>query len=329
MGRKNLRKIPDAVRERIASLKTEMLMAAVAVKMERSSIADGEKAHLGIRLENGKVTYDPAILPSRLSGRYSRTNLDGKEIKLKDRPKVPKSWFVESPNWGDWGRGSHDVEFTMMVYQRRYIAPQELALLVELIAEEAGSGEGTYVFKVSVEEVLDRTASDFEDRLLFNLNLLQENVGDHGVFPSEATIDDYLATIYVGWEILPPGKKDANIARILEGIRGTAEVRGKLIERYTFLESLGPKAIVLGTNSFRRYFGAMFADDLVVFENIEYGNAIYVMGEDWGSLSKLSRLELLSHARQQYVARIIHAEGWQSKLKAALRRELDKGESAQ
>ena len=38
---------------------------------------------------------------------------------------------------------------------------------------------------------------DFEDNLLFVLNLLQENVGNHGVYPAEAEISDYLKSLYV------------------------------------------------------------------------------------------------------------------------------------
>jgi len=325
VGRKNLRKIPDTIRQQIDVLGADLLVAAVVVKVAHSSIAAGDMAHIQIRFEDGKVACDREVMPLPSRGRYSKVNVDGKVVKLKNLPKVEKTWYVETPNWGDWSKGSHDVPVTRMVYQRRYIPPRELALLVELLGEEAGAGEATYLFKVSVEEVLDRAAADFEDRLLFDLNLLQENVGNHGVYASTATMADYLRTMYVDWEILPPGEHDANIAKILAGFKGPAQARDKVIERYTFMMSLKPQLTVVGTNSFRRYFGALFADDLVAFENTQYGNAIYVMGGNWQSLSKLSRLELLSHAhaQQQYLARIIHTEGWQDKLRAVLRRELN------
>ncbi len=47
---------------------------------------------------------------------------------------------------------------------------------------------------------------DYADRFLFNLNLLQENVGAADVFPADAALADYLRSIYhtVGWELLPP-----------------------------------------------------------------------------------------------------------------------------
>ena len=75
-----------------------------------------------------------------------------------------------------------------------------------------------------------------------------------------------------------------------------------------------PQAFIQGTSEFRRYFGAQFADDIVVFENIEYGNAIYVMFEDWQLLSKKTRIELLSAEERQFV-RIPHTRTWKLKLR--------------
>jgi hypothetical protein len=82
--------------------------------------------------------------------------------------------------------------------------------------------------------------------------------------------------------------------RILSKFRDPSdEVKEKLIARYALLEQLKPQAYVSGTSGFNRYFGAQFKDNLVVFENLEYGNAIYAMSENWAELSKLSRTDLL------------------------------------
>ena len=47
-----------------------------------------------------------------------------------------------------------------------------------------------------------------------------------------------------------------------------------------------PTEIVLGMSGNTRYLGAKYAEDLVVFENLEYGNAIYILYENWKILSK-------------------------------------------
>lgn len=60
------------------------------------------------------------------------------------------------------------------------------------------------------------------------------------------------------------------------------------------------------------YFGAQFADDVVVFENINFGNAAYVLYEGWKEMSKLSRTELLRD--ENSFDRIVHSKGWEKRL---------------
>jgi len=92
------------------------------------------------------------------------------------------------------------------------------------------------------------------------------------------------------------------------------ELRQRLIARYDLLANMKPQAFVHGTGGFDRYFGAKFADDIVVFENLEYGNAIYIMFENWAVLSQRSRAELLAAFKGQFV-RLIHGKGWEADLK--------------
>jgi hypothetical protein len=63
----------------------------------------------------------------------------------------------------------------------------------------------------------------------------------------------------------------------------------------------------------RNYFGVKFSDRLIAFENLEYGNAIYLLFEDWQELSRLSRTELLQRPGNLFY-RIKHRFGWQTKL---------------
>lgn len=81
------------------------------------------------------------------------------------------------------------------------------------------------------------------------------------------------------------------------------------------LSSLKPEVYVTGTDGFLRYFGAKFGEDFMVFENLNYGNAIYVLFEDWQDVSKRSRIDLLRGARDKF-ARIEHRESWCDTLEA-------------
>ena len=79
------------------------------------------------------------------------------------------------------------------------------------------------------------------------------------------------------------------------------------------MQSLSPICMISGTNYFSKYFGAKFENEVVVLENTESGNAIYVFHQDWEELSKLSRSDLrkISSAK---VTRIVHLGDWKKKL---------------
>lgn len=238
---------------------------------------------------------------------------------------VSKSYSVETPNWGDWSKGSHEVDFSREVYRRQSIPPRENEIKIELAGKEAGA-DPKYVFRFTASEVMDKSKKGFRENLFFNLNLVQENVGAVDVFPSDASLSEYLKTIYVDWEILPPGQREKNISRILANLgRVTPEVRAKIIDRYDFFEKLKPQALIQGHGGFKRYFGGKFADKLVVFENVEYGNALYCMFTDWGEQSKKTKQELLASGREgKDFVRIPHVRAWKSKVRKLVKSFLQK-----
>jgi hypothetical protein len=237
-------------------------------------------------------------------------------VVRKDLPMIKKtrSWYT--PNWGDWSRGSHLHTHTRDIYQRDFFPPKEVELSVSLL-EKLGDEE--LVLKFAVEQVLSKHMTDFEAELLYNLNILQENVGAADVFPSAATLAEYMATVRVDWEILPAGTIDEVLRRMLAGKRQVSAERQKIMEdRLQTFSRFAPEHYVAGTSGFLRYFGAMYADDLVVFENLAYGNALYVMYENWKTVSQRSRIDLLKGPRDEF-DRIEHRDGWVNRLGALLR----------
>jgi hypothetical protein len=131
----------------------------------------------------------------------------GREIVRKDLPMVTKTFSAEVPNYGDWSNGSHDMSWDHDVYQRDFVPPLESELSIALLQTEGQDADLRFVFRFRVEQVLDKTGDDFEEQLLTQLNLLQENVGAVDVFRNEADAGEYLKSISVDWEILPPGQR--------------------------------------------------------------------------------------------------------------------------
>lgn len=298
---------------------TDECIVSCIQKIGAEKIRSGVFSHLEISWPDDGLVYPSKILPPVEIGRYSKKNQTGYEVVHKDRPMTTRSWTVESPNFGDPSKGYHDVEFSQPVYQRDYYGPKLLTIHIEYIGNDIQ--DQSQIFRFTVEDVLNRTDDVFSDQLLFNLNLLQENTGNHDVYENNANTGDYLDTLYVNWEILPLGEKEDTMIKILGSTSNIdPDIKRTIAERYDVLQSLKPNNFIKGTNEFRRYFGAQFAEDLVVFENIDYGNAIYIMFDDWEELSRLSRTALLSSTAHNF-DRITHTKTWKRRLKRLLTQE--------
>lgn len=316
--KKNYRKVPYNLLKKIEGFTNKNIIAACVRKIPASDLLAGKFSHAGLTIENGQLRCGGHFIPPKSRGRFSKYNFEGRTIIRKDVPKIWRTWYV--PNFGDWMKGSHGV--TKLVYRRDFVPPRELELTVEILQSEGNSAEPFYLIRFGVAEVLNSESADFEERLLENVNLLQENVGAADVFPSDASRAQFLASVHVHWELLPVGEGDALVRRLLAGVRKDRDqLARKIDERRRFLETLGPTRWIEGSSGFRRYFGAQFRDDLVVFENIEFGNAVYVMFGDWRVLSALSRLELL--ASEHSFERVVHRSGWRVRLAQIIMNRLE------
>jgi hypothetical protein len=308
MTRRNLLKVPQRVIDRILTFDQDDVVAACVKHLRPEDINRYDK--LGITSGATGIQIPPPRVPDPKAGRYSNINVNGQVRKLKDLPMVSRSFSVESPNYGDWSKGSHDTTFTRNVYQTEFIPPKNVQLSITLLATKPDG----FVVKFAIEQVLNRRLPNFEKDLLYNLNILQENTGAVDVFPSAATLADYAKTIKVDWQILPPGTSDEVIASMQKGNRAMPQEQVEVMrDRIEVLAKLKPEAYIAGTDEFLRYFGAKFAEDFVVFENILYGNAIYVMYEQWKELSQRSRVDLLSGSGDAFV-RIVHKKGWKKQV---------------
>src|ERR1700676_3414722 len=317
MAKKNLRTIPPPIRARLERLPDRNVVAAVLRVIPASNLRAGTLGHLGVELtEAGLIVPSDPIVPPEESGKYSDWNRNGREVIRKDLPKETHYHSVETPNWGDRSYGTHDVDLPYKKYPRDFYAP--ILATISIACADPRPGREQYGLTFRVDRVLDRQSEDFEADLLAVLNLLQENVGACGVEPSGVQLEDYLRTFALAWEVLPPGTREEAVARLFTNRAPSAAERTVVEARYDFLMSLSPQRLVYGTSGFQRYFGALLADDLVVFENIEYGNAIYVMFGDWQTLSQRSRTELLSGRFGDSFERILHIEGWEQRVRQAI-----------
>jgi hypothetical protein len=310
---KNLLRVPGSVLQRLATFEQDDVVAATVKLIQPLEI--GRYAHLGLTLNNGNLELPVPQPPSAAAGRYSNANLYGMEKVRKDLPKITRSYGFWAPSWGS---GSyHYVSHDREVYIREVYPPKQVNLSIALVETR---GEG-FLLKFAIDQVLSQRTPNFEQELLYNLNLLQENVGVADVFESTTTLADFAMSVKVDWQLLPPGTLtvDELVDAMLRGKRPVTSQQVAVIkERITVMRQLQPEAYITGTDGFLRYFGAKFGDDFVAFENARYGNALYIMYDGWEVLSQRSRIELLAGNRESY-DRIEHRQGWISQLRARVR----------
>ena len=87
-------------------------------------------------IQGDRPTFPSRIVPEPAFGTYSLRNVEGQEIVRRDLPMVTKTFSAETPNWGDWSNGSHEISWDRDVYQRDFIPPKELEISVELLTTE-------------------------------------------------------------------------------------------------------------------------------------------------------------------------------------------------
>lgn len=316
---RNIRLIPTEVTAKLQRLPSATDIALVCTKrVSAHDLKAGAFHHLQIKLgDRGDPTFPAKILPAGDVGPYSFKNCNGWEVKRNDLPMISKKIYLgERPNFGDWSKGSFSLWQERMVYQVEEYSPTDYSIEIDLLQ----SRENSFVFKFALDCVLDRNNSNFNEDLLFCLNVLQENTGSCDVDRSGRKREEYIATTLVDWEIFPPGSLEHFLARAKSAFgKSDAESRQVIEERVEEFRRLSPERFILGKGGFNRYIGAVLSNNVVVFENIRYGNALYVLYENWEDVSQRSRIDLIKGTSAAY-ERIPHVDGWEERFREAVKR---------
>lgn len=313
---RNIRRIPDAVSSKLNEIERGQGIVPVCTKrITANDLKAGMFGHLSLSFHGDEPSFSASVLPPANSGVYSTKNRHGWEIRRIDLPKVSKTIYLgDRPIYGDWSNGSFPLWQQRDVYQIEEHGPTDYSIEIDLL-RRADNG---FHFKFALDCILDRNNDSFDDNLLFCLNILQENTGSCDVAGSSKSREDYIATTLVDWEIFPPGSFDRFLAKAKSTISGNSAETNRIIdERVGEFRRLSPERYILGKGGFNRYIGAVLPNGVVSFENIRYGNALYVLYEDWEEISQRSRSELLRGTNANY-ERIPHVEGWVERFRNAV-----------
>ena len=317
LPKKNWNKIPESLRNKISKLQSDRFMIGWYFEFQKKDLQKNLWAiHPEIPLDL-KVWESYKFVPLITKWRYSKRNINGKENRRIDLPKIEKTYYLgERPNFWDWSKGSFDLYQTRMVTQKEFIPWQETAIEVNLLK----TLDDKYIYRISVAEYLDKNFSDTE--LLHIINIAQENIWKFSIIDDFDKEDSYMSHLSVEWDIFPPWDKEDDLIRILSKYppqKRTTELKQRIEERREFLLSLPSKnpTIISWGWWLEWYLGLKVTDEVVVFENMLYWNAVYILLKNWKELSKLPKSELLKRHEWEY-ERIVHNKNWQKKTRAIL-----------
>lgn len=316
---KNYRKIPKNILEKLNIMSSDELIVWTVLIIKESEINDSIYSDLNFVLENWTLLFTSEFIPSVEKWRSSKKNIQWYRIKYKDKPKVSDTFYLwERPFYWDYRKWEFSLYVTKDVYPYDDIPPRELFFKASLIKEEEINGKKVYSFKIIVAQSLDKNNDNFEKDLLFNINLLQENFLKSNIFEKSSTNSEFLDTVELDWEIFPPWERDADFKKIIWKGKMNPIRLGEIKKRFDFILDCDPDNIIYWTSWLRSYFWAKFSEKLVVFENTDYWNALYILFENWEEISKLSRLEIQNRPNNEYI-RIPHVGDWKNEAKRIIR----------
>lgn len=244
------------------------------------------------------------VLPARRFGPVSIFNAEGKELIHKDQP-MEKVYRVGEWKWKEWCGRYETIERSKFVdipykrYPRTFVAPPSVELTIA--TDQNGA-----------ESVISPTTNvGNEDRLIHTINLFLEIFGECQIL--DPKMGEVVSPIKrLNWTVLPQGKMPWSslkneVKKIIEetpkGNRSYLEHRLELINKHN------PDFTAIGKAGFYGYIVMGFTNkNLYVLESPFYGNATYILENNWEELSQKTKAEIISENLCKH--RLIHKDGW-------------------
>lgn len=258
-----------------------------------------------------ETSVGDVVLPVSDLGPVSRYNTEGKVIVHKGE-RMETAYRQAEWRWQEW-RGRYNTEEQSRIvdvpykrYPRTFIPPPS----VELTIGKTAAGRFAVLSpRIELNESTKVSMTHI-------INLFLEIFGRCEIFSDslEEMVSSPLRRL--NWRILPPGKYPwprlkAQIDQLLQFV---SEGNRKVIEyRLEVINSYGPAFYAIGQAGFKGYIVLGFPDrNLFFLESIYFGNATYVFAENWETLSKMTKAEIIT--QDLHVDRIIHRQGWQQRV---------------
>lgn len=242
-----------------------------------------------------------ALVPVPI-GRKTAANSEGWEVVRKDLPKINKTRSIYR-SWEDWHGHPHSgyQNIDYKAYPRdKFPASLHEFSLIEIDGQLCFSSDRLVVSEESEGSILEVA------------NIILECFGS--LFVVDAENENFVTTKIqtLEWELLPPGDfpwDRAGLKFNLGSKKVNTDRKIAIDFRFKSVSSLNPDFIAQGAYGFTGYYIFGFESlGVYVLESIYLNNATYVFRDDWESLSKLSKSQIIN-GDVEY-ERVIHDSHW-------------------
>ncbi len=286
-------------------------------------IPQGDDIYVGIvnpselnlsRVGFSKELRDGEIILPKPVGRITAYNAHGKTIVNKSLPMETAYRTVEW-HWTEYhGKERvHRSDFRDVSY-KRYPRTHEPAPSLELTLLSNTNGQ-----RVVLTPLIKNWRKKEQD-LIHAVNVVLEIFGEATFFDMNKEQIVKAPLRHLNWRILPKGihpfpslKKELGevLKRVKEGNRSFVDHR---LER---INGFKPEFTAVGQGGFTGYVIFGFPDKGVyVLESILYGNATYILGDNWEKLSQMTKAEILNDSLHK--DRYVHLRNWFEKIRRLL-----------
>jgi hypothetical protein len=252
------------------------------------------------------------LLPIAGFGVACRRNADGYDIIRRDLPKETRTRQI-AWRWTEFhGRDTVEREGIVDKSYQRY--PREH---VEAYSQELSVYVNTVGTPMVISGSYELQADKSKAVLLNTIRMYVEIFGCCEVVTDLEVMANQPQRRQLNWVILPPGRRpweesDSAIGKAIQNLSASSQIVVK--DRLNSISRYEPEFAAFGQHGFNRY--VVYGWDkkkLYLLESTEVDNATYVLKDDWESLSRLSKAEVL--ATNAHHARLIHHKGWAGELK--------------
>lgn len=255
---------------------------------------------------NPPIIGGQQVLPKAI-GSVTKYNANGKFIIHRNQPKVTD---YREAVIKDWRGNYHTVDIPFLRYPRTPLPPPAIELLVRT--------DATGSLIISSPLLTNDAAS--EEKIKHIINVFLECFGECDIFTSNLLPSFNVPVTKLNWNILPPGNYPwATLQPTIQGIINTASSQTQQIveARIKKISDYSPDFVGVGKAGFHGYIIFGFSSkNIFVLESIYTNNATYVLGQNWQTISQLTKDEILNQSLHQQ--RIIHTSGWVGQIDALL-----------